>query len=335
AKDNPPPQRLHGPRQPWTLWLREKGGWGENFCGLDGCLPSGPFVLPYFYFLTLFLSASHPQLPPSQHNDSVVYAPRDFCKSDPPGDEKDVDTETGMDKDKGEEARMKRRGMKQSISDDHRKLLDNVSGFVVPGKLTALQESQEQGRPTKCIPLEPSNSSDGTNTYRRLLQTRSSLMHLLEPTQKAVLASDSIKLASPDPESWILSTLSPSLCSPVLVRLNVLACPLIFKISLSRRCFRSLPKCKRIMIAVVRRLSGDAGRWRRRLRAIQEQGRPAKKDRGSKLKKGANVHCYDNHRVAMAFSVLASVIPDTILEEKRCVEKTWPNWWDDLQNKVC
>ncbi|KAJ3777745.1 shikimate kinase-domain-containing protein [Lentinula raphanica] len=214
------------------------------------------------------------------------------------------------------------------------KLLDNVSGFVVPGKLTALQESQEQGRPTKCIPLEPSNSSDGTNTYRRLLQTRSSLTHLLEPTQKAVLASDSIKLASPDPESRILSTLSPSLRSPVLVRLNVLACPLIFKISLSRRCFRSLPKCKRIVIAVVRRLSGDAGRWRRRLRAIQEQGRPAKKDRGSKLKKGANVHCYDNHRVAMAFSVLASVIPDTILEEKRCVEKTWPNWWDDLQNKI-
>ncbi|KAJ3720311.1 Shikimate dehydrogenase [Lentinula raphanica] len=54
----------------------------------------------------------------------------------------------------------------------------------------------------------------------------------------------------------------------------------------------------------------------------------------NELKKGASVHCYDDHRVAMAFSVLASVIPDTILEEKRCVEKTWPNWWDDLQNKI-
>ncbi|KAF9074731.1 Shikimate dehydrogenase [Rhodocollybia butyracea] len=50
--------------------------------------------------------------------------------------------------------------------------------------------------------------------------------------------------------------------------------------------------------------------------------------------KGANIHCYDDHRVAMAFSVLASLIPNTILEEKRCVEKTWPNWWDDLQNKI-
>lgn len=52
------------------------------------------------------------------------------------------------------------------------------------------------------------------------------------------------------------------------------------------------------------------------------------------LKKGASVHCYDDHRVAMAFSVLSTVVADTIIEEKRCVEKTWPNWWDDLENKV-
>lgn len=36
----------------------------------------------------------------------------------------------------------------------------------------------------------------------------------------------------------------------------------------------------------------------------------------------------------MAFSVLGSVVKGTIIEEKRCVEKTWPNWWDDLENKV-
>lgn len=54
----------------------------------------------------------------------------------------------------------------------------------------------------------------------------------------------------------------------------------------------------------------------------------------STLKKGASIHCYDDHRVAMAFSVLGSLIPETIIEEKRCVEKTWPNWWDDLENKV-
>lgn len=52
------------------------------------------------------------------------------------------------------------------------------------------------------------------------------------------------------------------------------------------------------------------------------------------LRRGASVHCYDDHRVAMAFAVLSSVVEKTVIEEKRCVEKTWPNFWDDLQNKV-
>ena len=54
----------------------------------------------------------------------------------------------------------------------------------------------------------------------------------------------------------------------------------------------------------------------------------------AELKSGVSVHCYDDHRVAMAFSVLGSVVSETVIEEKRCVEKTWPNWWDDLENKV-
>jgi pentafunctional AROM polypeptide len=36
----------------------------------------------------------------------------------------------------------------------------------------------------------------------------------------------------------------------------------------------------------------------------------------------------------MAFSVLATVAAETTIEERRCVEKTWPNWWDDVENKV-
>ncbi|KAF9922984.1 3-dehydroquinate dehydratase (3-dehydroquinase) [Linnemannia zychae] len=47
------------------------------------------------------------------------------------------------------------------------------------------------------------------------------------------------------------------------------------------------------------------------------------------------VKCYDDHRVAMSFSVLANVIPGgTIIREKKCVEKTWPTWWDDLESKL-
>lgn len=52
------------------------------------------------------------------------------------------------------------------------------------------------------------------------------------------------------------------------------------------------------------------------------------------LKAGARIHCYDDHRVAMAFSVLTTVVAETIIDEKRCVEKTWPNWWDDLSRII-
>lgn len=43
------------------------------------------------------------------------------------------------------------------------------------------------------------------------------------------------------------------------------------------------------------------------------------------------VHCYDDHRVAMSFSVLALVAPHpTLILEKDCTAKTWPGWWDAM-----
>lgn len=43
------------------------------------------------------------------------------------------------------------------------------------------------------------------------------------------------------------------------------------------------------------------------------------------------VHCYDDHRVAMSFSVLGTVAPmETVILERECVGKTWPGWWDVL-----
>lgn len=64
---------------------------------------------------------------------------------------------------------------------------------------------------------------------------------------------------------------------------------------------------------------------------IEVFGRPARE-----LSGGARVHCYDDHRVAMAFSVLGSVPggKGVVLDEKRCVEKTWPSWWDDFSGKM-
>lgn len=41
------------------------------------------------------------------------------------------------------------------------------------------------------------------------------------------------------------------------------------------------------------------------------------------------VDCFDDHRVAMSFSVLSLIAPDpVVLLERKCVEKTWPGWWD-------
>lgn len=43
------------------------------------------------------------------------------------------------------------------------------------------------------------------------------------------------------------------------------------------------------------------------------------------------VTCYDDHRVAMSFSVLSLAIPEAVLiKERECVGKTWPGWWDTL-----
>lgn len=43
------------------------------------------------------------------------------------------------------------------------------------------------------------------------------------------------------------------------------------------------------------------------------------------------IHCYDDHRVAMSFSVLSVVAPQpVIITERECTGKTWPGWWDVL-----
>ncbi|TAQ83825.1 hypothetical protein B7494_g7852 [Chlorociboria aeruginascens] len=43
------------------------------------------------------------------------------------------------------------------------------------------------------------------------------------------------------------------------------------------------------------------------------------------------VYCYDDHRVAMSFSVLSVAVPEPVLiQERECTGKTWPGWWDIL-----
>jgi pentafunctional AROM polypeptide len=48
-----------------------------------------------------------------------------------------------------------------------------------------------------------------------------------------------------------------------------------------------------------------------------------------------SVHCYDDHRVAMSFSILAvGIKKEVVIAERRCVEKTWPDWWDVLEREL-
>ena len=44
--------------------------------------------------------------------------------------------------------------------------------------------------------------------------------------------------------------------------------------------------------------------------------------------KGSIIDSKDDHRIAMAFSILGSLVGDTIIEGAECVSKTYPQFWD-------
>ncbi|MBF0198331.1 MAG: 3-phosphoshikimate 1-carboxyvinyltransferase [Planctomycetes bacterium] len=48
--------------------------------------------------------------------------------------------------------------------------------------------------------------------------------------------------------------------------------------------------------------------------------------------KGAEIHTYDDHRMAMCLALLGTIVPDTVIYDPSCVKKTYPNFWDDLTN---
>lgn len=53
-----------------------------------------------------------------------------------------------------------------------------------------------------------------------------------------------------------------------------------------------------------------------------------------KIPQGRGVGTYDDHRVAMSFSLLAGMCSQPVLiQERSCTGKTWPGWWDVLHTK--
>eukprot|EP00948_MAST-09A_sp_MAST-9A-sp1_P002145 g2145.t1 len=47
------------------------------------------------------------------------------------------------------------------------------------------------------------------------------------------------------------------------------------------------------------------------------------------------IHCYDDHRIAMSFAVLACNVEGGLtLDDKACTAKTYPEFWDDVNRKL-
>lgn len=51
------------------------------------------------------------------------------------------------------------------------------------------------------------------------------------------------------------------------------------------------------------------------------------------LKLPASIFCYNDHRIAMSFAVLSARVPQITIQDKECVDKTYPTFWLDLENK--
>nr|AGK89942.1 tetra-functional AROM-like protein [Acanthamoeba castellanii str. Neff] len=46
---------------------------------------------------------------------------------------------------------------------------------------------------------------------------------------------------------------------------------------------------------------------------------------------GASIECYRDHRIAMSFGVFGTVVPGILITDKECVDKTYPDFWYDLE----
>ena len=46
---------------------------------------------------------------------------------------------------------------------------------------------------------------------------------------------------------------------------------------------------------------------------------------------GAEIETFNDHRIAMCFSVLGSVVPGVNIKDPKCVEKTYPTYWEEYE----
>jgi 3-phosphoshikimate 1-carboxyvinyltransferase len=48
--------------------------------------------------------------------------------------------------------------------------------------------------------------------------------------------------------------------------------------------------------------------------------------------RSAVIDSHDDHRIAMAFSILGTLVGSTIINGAECVNKTFPQFWDILKS---
>ena len=53
--------------------------------------------------------------------------------------------------------------------------------------------------------------------------------------------------------------------------------------------------------------------------------------KGELTKSSAPVHTYEDHRMAMAFAPLSMLVEGVQIEEPEVVEKSYPDYWNDLK----
>ena len=50
------------------------------------------------------------------------------------------------------------------------------------------------------------------------------------------------------------------------------------------------------------------------------------------IPKGSVIDPRDDHRIAMAFGILGSVVGGTVIDNAECVSKTYPQFWEMLKS---
>lgn len=47
--------------------------------------------------------------------------------------------------------------------------------------------------------------------------------------------------------------------------------------------------------------------------------------------RGASIHCYNDHRIAMSFAIAGLVVEGQIIEDEKCVAKSFPDFWERFE----